>query len=203
MAAFVVTPLKRRVGVRLALEASPAARKVDDMAVVVGRDELTVGVKLSSAILVEVEEPNREELHQLTSKVLVRVGSIGRERLASHERQHLSHHRAVRHLADHVAQVAKGVTHEGVVVRHPRLHLVGLLNAHSIDHVNLRQCPCHTLSKLVGRTHRDGRPHHVLTVGSVILVLDELVVTILVHLVANDEDIELVPKRRHVGHLAR
>ena len=87
------------------------------------------------------------------------VGKLARERARAHPLvgEPVAHDWRVGDLAEHVAEAAKGVPHEDVVVGQPALRVIVIVRA---DHEDLGERPGGALPELVVRVHGDIVVHH-------------------------------------------
>ena len=133
-------------------------------------------VDLRRAVVAQLDEADREELHDLARVVLVGEDLdavpllVVRVRLVAPVREVAPHQRVVRHLAQHVAERAERVADENVVVVRPDLLLVPpRLGALLAEHEDLRERPRDALPQLVVRLERDVRPRSRLAVARPVL----------------------------------
>ena len=129
-------------------------REPFDDRLVVRRDRLVVGVQLRRAVRVELDQADREELHELARVVLVGADIELRVRLPVPQHREIdAHHRVQRDLLDQLAEIAEGVARERVVVvREADRIPVGERDLRGDQ--DLRQRPCHALAQLVAAPHR-------------------------------------------------
>jgi hypothetical protein len=88
-----------------------------DDRLVVSRQRYALRILLHTAIGVELHEPDRHQLHELAGVVLVRTDVEGVVRLLVAEHVEIEPHRRMeRHVLHQLAEIAKGVAGEGVVI---------------------------------------------------------------------------------------
>eukprot|EP00968_Pinguiococcus_pyrenoidosus_P004703 scaffold302_cov247-Pinguiococcus_pyrenoidosus.AAC.29 len=193
----------------LLLEAREGARELHDVGIGVGLLRRAVGVVPRRAVGFELHQPDGEELHDLSSVVLVgkerATFNLQRERdgLGAVVREHVGHERIVGDFLENVSKVLQGVAHEDVVVRHEGLVVGPLVGAVDAHHEDLRQRPGHSLAKLVGGVEYHVVPHGVLRVPRGVLE-GRLVQALKRHRMRlRYADGEACAQQWIVGHLAR
>mmetsp|Transcript_41477 Transcript_41477/g.125633 ORF Transcript_41477/g.125633 Transcript_41477/m.125633 type:complete len:401 (-) Transcript_41477:1558-2760(-) len=148
-------------------EAGPRASIARNVLGSVGGYGLAVRVDLLRPVHVQLEQSDREELHDLPCVILVRIESPPvtiegiLHSLVVLERQPHSHEVAVRHLPQDVAVVPERVPYEGVVVVGPDLGLA-IDPLRDRDGDDLIQCPRDALTELIGRIEGEVRPEVLL-----------------------------------------
>mmetsp|Transcript_72939 Transcript_72939/g.211135 ORF Transcript_72939/g.211135 Transcript_72939/m.211135 type:complete len:481 (+) Transcript_72939:3470-4912(+) len=174
---------------RLVLESCEDACEVHDVLVVICLNANPVNVRLPRAILVQPPQSDGEELHDLAGEVLIWVIVRPVKRLVSPESQIVAHDRAVRDLTEHVAEVAKRMPDEDVIVIQVRLgpSPVGAVGG---NNEYLGQRPRNALAKLVIRLQGQVEPNSAWTAPKVRGPVQNAVVAI-DHLIDNGSVIRL------------
>ncbi|MEZ5458351.1 MAG: hypothetical protein R3E65_03145 [Steroidobacteraceae bacterium] len=139
-----------RIGRRACpLPAREHARETLDDGLVIGRNRLAGRIEARRAVGVELDEPDREQLHQLARVVL--VGAQVRARhgaLVAEHRQVHTHRRMQRDVLEQHPEIAEGVAREHVVEVGGRETEV-LQRPNLRDHHDLRQREGDALAQLV------------------------------------------------------
>ena len=89
------------------------------VALIIGRYRRAASIENQRTVLVQLRNPDREQLHDLSRVVLVWTDAVGRLVVVDHV-QIVAHYRRQRHLGEDVLVVAEGVVEKYLLVlRHP------------------------------------------------------------------------------------